>query len=246
MSDLLDLPIHQLVRDAEVEPEFRINNRSRFRYDRPGGTSNANNGLGSSSLQDPNKPQGRTSNVGSTGTRVPATINRASGSTAGSNGTSPISLLPPPASNVNYKMYVPPSAKRALFLLNEQGEIKWYKYLPETFVNYRFFMYTPWNYMIRTEKEWQFLHYDESEILPFSMFAKNWTETPDYNSIRFTLIWISENGIRTQAIQSICAEGTRFLNPLQLKENVFVMPFINYNLGSSGLAVLNMGKNKEE
>ena len=241
MSDLLDLPIHQLVRDAEVEPEYRSQNRVRYRNDRPiyfGGNSNSifnvNSGLGISSNQDPNRAPARIPTIGSTGTRTPNTTNRGTNST---NAPS-INPLPPLPANIEYKIFVPPIEKRAVFLLDDKGVIKWYQYLPETYVNYRFSLYSPVNFMMRTNQEWQFLHYDESNIPD----AVNKTEPTNYNAIRFSLIGISEKGIRTQAIQSTCSVGTRFFKPMMLKENFFVMPFINNALGTSGLALLDMEK----
>jgi hypothetical protein len=226
LTDLLDLPIHQLVRDVEVEPEQRNQNRSRYRnsgprYSDQQSPSGGNSGTTSQSWQDRVRQGPTATNLGSSS--VEAYSPPPTGSS--SRNTNPSIWFPQPVNE-----------KRLVFFIDSADNIKWYQYLPEEYTTLKFSMESPVSYVMKNESEWQFLHYHDNGFA-----AGNYSPGDNHPyDMAISLTRISPTGITSLKAKAVCDAGIKFFKPLMLSEGKYLMPYTNVLLKKSGLALLQM------
>ncbi len=221
ITDLLDLPSHQLVRDVDVEPEFRNQNRSKYRNSGP-------RYMGSSTAQSIGKPV----NNGTSGVNI---LN--SGSVGDPNGGRPSFFS---NSNMGSDFLTPVNEKRVVFYVNAKGSLQWYQYLSEENPGLYFSKEVPVSYPMNNGNERQFLHYHPTG---FAKDASGKTDNDQY-LMQFSVTHISPAGISYAKKEAACPAGTKFFKPMLLTDGKYLMPYVNVSLGKSGLALLQMGNNK--
>lgn len=229
ITDLLDLPSHQLVRDVEVEPELRNQNRSKYRNSGPRYMSSLFSGN-----------SGNTQNSGTFLNNGSAAINNTDpGSVGGPSGNRPSFFLTG-SSNMGIEFLTPVNEKRVVFFIDARGDLQWYQYLPEENPGLYFSKEVPVSYLMQNGKERQFLHYHPTGFVVNTLGK---ADNELYN-MQFSLTRISPTGISYTLTEAACPAGTKFFKPILLSDNKYLMPYVNVSLGKSGLALLQMGKAK--
>ncbi len=255
LTDLLDLPLHQLVRDTEVEPMARSHNRVRYRYDRPGrigSTTTRISGAPPSTSQQlaAGAPIFINSNsrvvnpiAGQASTQVlkntqnaelapkPQDRSTNTGSEPNSNGKQS------PAVNTGVVHAIPVSKneKRAVFFIDDRGQIQWCQYLSPDAASLKFSLDFPYSYPMLEENGGHFLHYDITGIK--SVLAEN---GEDEILLRFTDTHIRPEGLRQYQADINSERGVKLHWPILLPNGKYLMPYTNMLKGRSGLALLHL------
>lgn len=243
-TELLDLPAHQLVRDAEVEPEERKNKRSVYRninspYDdgiqpnsgiAPG--TNVERWLEDSRVMNTTLAPGSQRNAVNTNN---STILNRLPSFSSNIGAPPVTPVSSPSESPFANMEMPTGPeKKVVFFVNDAGLFKWYRYLPPGFPSFNFSNVTPGTYPMKFNNEWQFLHLDQSAIVSRNDKAIRM----QYNT--FSVTHVNDNGLAYSQESFKNEIGTRFFKPILLKNGEYVMAYMNGETGRSGLAVLSI------
>ncbi len=257
IADLLDLPLHQLVRDMEVEPEARSHNRVRYRYDRPGriGITTRIGGAPASTSQQlaANAPIVINSNstvvssvAGQSGTQtiqnsqnpelVAKTMDRSANNENSRNNTSKQS--PAVNTGVVYAIPVSKNEKRVVFYIDNRGQIQWHQYLSPDAASLKFSLDFPYSFPLIEGNDRHFLHYDITGIK--SLLPEN---KEDEILLRFTDTHITSKGLRQYQTNISSERGTKLHRPILLANGKYLMPYTNMLKGKSGLALLHL---KEE
>lgn len=255
LTDLLDLPIHQLVRDVEVEPEYRNQIRSKFRNNKgytgepylyPNSYNSSSSNMGNYVRDIVTPAQTVTSinrRTGETSTRTtPAqTVTYVNPSTYNTGGiSSPLSSNSP--KKINNPFPIPINEKRVVFFVDDKGNLKWHKYLSEEFSPFTFSLESPISYLMENGTDIQFLHY---HLTGKALNKSGKPETGKY-AMKFSLITISEMGVYQAIVSAVSDEGNLFYKPMQIANGKYLMPYNNVLLGKSGLALLQTENDKPE
>jgi hypothetical protein len=241
-TELIDLPTHQLVRDAEVEPEERKGKRSMYSYNGPyddgvhpmsGPTigSNVERWLEDSRVMNATLTPGSQRNV--VNTNGGPVLNRLP-SFSSNIGTPPATPVSSPSESPFAYTELPLGPeKKVVFFVNDRGSFKWYRYLPPGFPSFNFSALSSGTYPMKINNEWQFLHLDQVAVVSR---RNDKGIRMQYNT--FSLIRVNDNGLVYNNGSFENEIGTRFFWPILLKNREYVMAYMNGETGKSGLAVL--------
>jgi hypothetical protein len=231
-TELIDLPTHQLVKDAEVEPEERKGKRSMYRYNGPyddgvrpmsGITqgSNVERWLEDSRVMNASLPPGSQRNPVNTASNN-SELNRMP-SFSSNIGTPPQTTVSSPSeSPVAYTEVPMGPEKKVVFFVNDAGSFKWYRYLPPGFPSFNFSALSPGTYPMKSNKEWQFLHLDQSAIVSR---RNDKGIRMQYNT--FSVTHVNDNGLAYKQGSFENEIGTRFFRPVLLKNGEYLMAYMN-------------------